>query len=107
MGLLFLNGRPPVFLNGRRADGITGSAQAFRVLPDGRREESSVFPLAADVTTLGRSERAGADVVLAYPAVNRRHALIRRRPDGCYIEDLRSRNGTTVNGERLASDAPR
>jgi 3',5'-cyclic-nucleotide phosphodiesterase len=99
MRLLLLNGHP--------TDATTGPGQAFRVLPDGRLEESSVFPLAADITLLGRSERAGVDVVLAYFPVNRKHAVIRRRPDGYYIEDLHSRNGTTINGERLASDAPR
>jgi pSer/pThr/pTyr-binding forkhead associated (FHA) protein len=99
MGLLLLHGHP--------SDRFYGSGQAFRVLPDGRREESSAFPLAAEVTLLGRSEHAGVDVLLAYSPVNRQHAVIRRRPDGYYIEDLHSRNGTTINGERLASDAPR
>jgi 3',5'-cyclic-nucleotide phosphodiesterase len=94
-------------LNEHPTDQFPGAGQVFRVLPDGRREESSTFPLAAEVTTLGRTERDGADVVLPNVCVNRTHAVIRHRPDGYYVEDLHSRNGTTVNGERLTPDAPR
>ena len=84
-----------------------GAGQVFRVLPDGRQEDSSLFPLATETTLLGRSARAGVSVVLTYFPVNRRHALIRRCPDGFYLEDLHSHNGTTLNGVRLLPDAPR
>jgi len=99
MGLLHLNEHP--------TDQFPGSGEVFRVLPDGRQEKSSIFSLAAEVTTFGRSERAAVDVLLPDFRVNRTHAAIRRFPDGYYIEDMHSRNGTRVNGERLASDVPR
>jgi 3',5'-cyclic-nucleotide phosphodiesterase len=99
MGILLLIERP--------TDRSSGPGQVFRVLPDGRQEESSLFPLAAETTRLGRSDRAGVGVLLACFLVNRQHALIRRCPDGFYLEDLHSRNGTTLNGTRLLPDAPR
>jgi len=41
------------------------------------------------------------------PALSRRHAVLRRRPDGTYaIEDLGSTNGTEVNGRPLAAGEP-
>ncbi|TMQ03621.1 MAG: FHA domain-containing protein [Deltaproteobacteria bacterium] len=43
----------------------------------------------------GRS--TGADVVIEHEAVSRRHTAIRRRGDAVLVEDLGSRNGTTIN----------
>ena len=39
------------------------------------------------------------------PLVSRRHALLTRRDDGWWIQDLGSANGTFVNGERVARQA--
>jgi two-component system, NtrC family, response regulator AtoC len=44
----------------------------------------------------GRSADAG--VVIEHEAVSRRHTAIRRRGEAITVEDLGSRNGTTVNG---------
>lgn len=49
------------------------------------------------------------DIVLDSGAVSRQHAKIYNRDDGCFIEDLKSRNGTFVNsqlisGQRLLKD---
>jgi pSer/pThr/pTyr-binding forkhead associated (FHA) protein len=46
--------------------------------------------------------RENADVVVADTEVSRQHALIRLTTSAVEIEDLGSRNGTWVNGERLA-----
>ncbi|MDW8362766.1 MAG: response regulator [Myxococcales bacterium] len=52
-----------------------------------------------DEVVLGRGQDAG--FVLDDPQTSRKHARIRRLPDGTYeLEDLGSRNGTFVNGER-------
>lgn len=46
-----------------------------------------------------------ADLRLDDPRVSRLHARIEMRDDGTYVEDLGSRNGTTVDGQAVT--APR
>lgn len=52
----------------------------------------------------GRSRRSGLQ--LDDPQVSRDHAQIRRDPAGYVLEDLGSRNGTTLNGKRLRTPTP-
>jgi serine phosphatase RsbU (regulator of sigma subunit)/pSer/pThr/pTyr-binding forkhead associated (FHA) protein len=56
--------------------------------------------LRKDVTTIGRSWQN--DLALADPWLSRRHAEIRRDGNAYYLYDLLSRNGTLVNGVRVA-----
>lgn len=51
--------------------------------------------------TVGRD--AGNDIVLHDPAVSSRHASLYYEDEVLSIEDKQSRNGTQVNGERIAS----
>ena len=54
-------------------------------------------------TVLGRDPAADLMVDAASPVVSRRHAEISRTPDGSFfIADLKSFNGTLVNGQRIA-----
>jgi serine phosphatase RsbU (regulator of sigma subunit) len=62
--------------------------------PDGER-----FSLDAEQTVLGR--HPDCDVVVEVGAVSRHHAKIIRRSDGHWVEDLKSRNGTFLNGQLL------
>jgi ABC-type multidrug transport system ATPase subunit/predicted component of type VI protein secretion system len=57
------------------------------------------FELIKPEIVMGRDD--GADVVIATPAVSRRHARLMREGDGYVLEDLGSSNGTFVNGDRL------
>jgi hypothetical protein len=50
---------------------------------------------------VGRSR--ACDVVLADPAVSRRHALISIRGDRCSVRNLASMNGTRVNGRPVTT----
>lgn len=59
----------------------------------------STFLIESDSTSLGRSP--DSDVFLDDVTVSRRHAEIRRGPDGFTIHDLGSMNGTYVNRERV------
>lgn len=52
-----------------------------------------------DQLLVGRSR--ASDVVLSDPEVSRRHAQLRFRDGKWILEDLQSRNGTTVNGVRV------
>jgi phosphoserine phosphatase RsbU/P len=50
---------------------------------------------------IGRGE--GADIKLDDNGASRRHARISRDTEGWYVEDLGSRNGTTLNGRPVTS----
>jgi len=50
---------------------------------------------------------ASADLRIDDPRVSRLHARIEMRDDGVYVEDLGSRNGTSVGGETVASGTRR
>ncbi|MBV8150419.1 MAG: FHA domain-containing protein [Candidatus Eremiobacteraeota bacterium] len=50
---------------------------------------------------IGRAPAAA--VRLDDPTVSRLHARVERRPDGVYVEDLGSRNGTLLNGKSLGA----
>ena len=60
----------------------------------------SRFALVGDVTTIGR--HPDSDVFLDDVTVSRRHAEIRRTPQGGFeVADAGSLNGTYVDGERI------
>jgi hypothetical protein len=65
----------------------------------GRAGES--FAIEGERTTIGRSP--DANVFLDDVTVSRNHALLVRRRDGLYIDDLGSLNGTYVNRRRIES----
>lgn len=58
-----------------------------------------MFPLDRPETTVGRE--AGRDVLLADPAVSRRHARLLTSSAGVEVVDEGSANGTFVNGQRV------
>ena len=64
------------------------------VLPDGKE-----VPLPRGEIVLGREE--GCGVVLDDPGISRRHARIAWEEGRHVLYDLRSRNGTFVNGRRV------
>ncbi len=55
------------------------------------------FNLAKDTVVIGRGD--DADIVLDDPTMSRRHAAIRRLPDGFHLTDLGGSNGTLANGK--------
>jgi pSer/pThr/pTyr-binding forkhead associated (FHA) protein len=54
-------------------------------------------------TTIGRDY--GCVLRIDDPAVSRRHVRLLHRSDGVYVEDLRSTNGTQLNGRPLVAPA--
>lgn len=75
----------------RNSPGGTDEARTFRVTPGGAK-------------TLGRAVRA--DFILDAPLVSRLHCRFEALPSGeLEVEDLRSTNGTFVNGKRVKKAA--
>ncbi len=67
-------------------------------------QQGNSFSLTERITIIGRAPLN--EIVLDAPTISRRHASIRVDYRGCWIEDLGTRNGTFVNGQRLG-DEPR
>src|SRR6185312_15737906 len=79
---------------------VHDSAHAFVVLHIEGDERSRVLDLPDGVdVTFGRSR--GATVTVESEKVSRMHARVRRTGDLIEVEDLGSRNGTRVNGDKI------
>ena len=77
------------------------SAEATLVIRSGGGRSGETFLVTGDQMTIGRSP--DAEVFLDDVTVSRNHALLVRRRDGVYIDDLGSLNGTYVNRRRIES----
>ena len=62
------------------------------------KERQKVFVL-DDFNSVGRDY--SNDIILQDSLVSRRHAIIIWKNDGYYLEDMKSSNGSFVNGERI------
>jgi pSer/pThr/pTyr-binding forkhead associated (FHA) protein len=74
---------------------------ATLVIRSGGGRSGEAFTLAGERSTIGRSP--DAEVFLDDVTVSRNHALLVRRRDGLYVDDLGSLNGTYVNRRRIES----
>jgi len=79
---------------------VTGEG-ATLVIRSGGGRAGEVFDASGERMTIGRSP--DAEVFLDDVTVSRNHALLVRRRDGLYIDDLGSLNGTYVNRRRIES----
>lgn len=69
-------------------------------LSQGAETRYAIEPLS--VSRLGRDDRSA--IPLSDPRVSRKHAMVQRdAADRCYLTDLGSRNGTTINGTRISA----
>jgi len=64
------------------------------------KEVVDSFPLSKEITSLGRIP--SNDIVLNISSDSMHHAKIVRFDGNYFLEDLRSTNGTYVNGHRVA-----
>jgi FHA domain len=85
----------PVDLEEVASDGAT------LVIRSGGGRSGEAFAVVGQRMTIGRSPEA--EVFLDDVTVSRNHALLVRRRDGLYIDDLGSLNGTYVNRRRIES----
>ena len=74
---------------------------ATLVIRSGGGRAGEAFNVAGERMTIGRSPEA--EIFLDDVTVSRNHALLVRRRDGLYIDDLGSLNGTYVNRRRIES----
>jgi FHA domain/zinc-ribbon domain len=74
---------------------------ATLVIRSGGGRAGEAFNIGGERMTIGRSP--DAEVFLDDVTVSRNHALLVRRRDGLYIDDLGSLNGTYVNRRRIES----
>ena len=74
---------------------------AALVIRSGGGRAGETFYITDERTTIGRSP--DAEVFLDDVTVSRNHAILVRRRDGLYIDDLGSLNGTYVNRRRIES----
>jgi pSer/pThr/pTyr-binding forkhead associated (FHA) protein len=79
---------------------VTGEG-ATLVIRSGGGRSGEVFNVSGERLTIGRSPEA--EIFLDDVTVSRNHALLVRRRDGLYIDDLGSLNGTYVNRRRIES----
>jgi len=84
-------------------DEVVEEAGAALVIRSGGGRAGESFSVAEDRISIGRSPDAG--VFLDDVTVSRNHALLVRRRDGLYIDDLGSLNGTYVNRQRIESQS--
>ena len=77
--------------------GVQGPALVVR---SGGGRAGEMFPLEGE-TTVGRSPDCG--IFLDDVTVSRKHAVLRKRDNGFFIEDQGSLNGTFVNRKRVES----
>jgi pSer/pThr/pTyr-binding forkhead associated (FHA) protein len=79
---------------------VAGEGAALVIRAGGGRA-GETFDVAGERMAIGRSPEA--EVFLDDVTVSRNHALLVRRRDGLYIDDLGSLNGTYVNRRRIES----
>jgi pSer/pThr/pTyr-binding forkhead associated (FHA) protein len=78
-----------------------GEGDGVLVIRAGGGRAGETFELRGDRMAIGRSP--DADVFLDDVTVSRNHALLVRRRDGLYLDDLGSLNGSYVNRHRIES----
>jgi pilus assembly protein CpaF len=71
------------------------------ITPKGQRSE---IECTIDTCSIGKSD--DNLIVLQGWTVAKKHAQIRRKPDGVYVEDLGSSSGTEVNGDKIQQHGP-
>lgn len=85
-----------IFERALPADAFGAPAIQLPILVDSTGKEHPVRP---GQNTIGRE----GDILLSDARASRRHAQVTSGPDGIYLEDLGSTNGTKLNGQALAA----
>jgi two-component system cell cycle response regulator len=93
----------PPTLEARRLNVPTGPSRATLTLVSGPNA-GAIFPLLLDDNVIGRTKDCA--IRIEDPGISRRHArIVRRGPEAYFLEDLGSRNGTFIRGNRVTTQA--
>jgi len=79
--------------------GQQGKATAIRLVLINEGGGETSVPLTKDTYTVGRHRNN--DIVISDPKVSSFHARLDRSPEGFIVVDLKSRNGSFINGRRV------
>jgi hypothetical protein len=90
---------PPVLATAVKADLRETGIEGANVLGTLTASNGAMYPLIEERYGIGRDPSNG--VALNEPSVSSFHARITRAPKGFLIEDVKSRNGTFVNGDAV------
>ena len=90
----------PPTLEARRMAVPLGPSRATLTLVSGPNA-GAIYPLLLDENVIGRTRDCA--IRIEDPGISRRHArIVRRGPEEYYLEDLGSRNGTFVRGNKVS-----
>lgn len=81
--------------------GFAGSLNLPSLLISVNNADERHMPIVGESTLVGRDPEN--QIVVDHPTVSRRHVEISSSEAGWFVKDLGSRNGTTLNGEKLDS----
>ncbi len=87
--------------SGGKADTVSAAKPKGMQLTRLRTKERVSFP--GEVVRIGRSSQ-NAYCITGNASIGRSHAALVRRGNDCYLKDLGSVNGTSVNGRRLGGN---
>ncbi|GAA1480231.1 ATP transporter ATP-binding protein/permease [Gordonia sinesedis] len=90
---------PPELRDAPHLQSLQQNVSAVYQIPGNLRPPGRETIHLAGVQTIGRTP--DNDIVVSDVLASRHHARIISRPDGLFIEDLNSVNGTHVNGQRV------
>lgn len=74
--------------------------KSYLIISIDSRPDHEVYPLEGMTVNVGRS--TSNDIVIVEPELSREHFRLTLMPQGYFVEDLGSTNGTFVNGEPLS-----
>ena len=80
-------------------DAILSKRHVYLKIP-ALEEENRIIELGEEDTTIGRTSEC--EIQLPMPGISRKHVLISLHNEEYYVEDLGSKNGTYLNGVRIA-----
>src|SRR5437773_273861 len=93
---------PPKAAAAQQSRPASPARPAHADLVDSRTGQTRRIELAKEVTRLGRDPEGEVVIDADAAVVSRRHAEIRRAGEQLAVTDLKSFNGTLVNGQRIA-----